>query len=134
MVGINVPIPVPMAYYSFGGWKASLFGDSHAHGMEGVHFFTRTKAVTTPLARSQPRRHQPRLPRKHLTPPHPRERACLHPDTPLAGEEFTHARDRGRIHVRTPARGHRVDQRRRRVADAQSCDEPVRRSRIGWRR
>ncbi|GAA2574775.1 CoA-acylating methylmalonate-semialdehyde dehydrogenase [Actinomadura fulvescens] len=46
MVGINVPIPVPMAYYSFGGWKASLFGDSHAHGMEGVHFYTRTKAVT----------------------------------------------------------------------------------------
>ncbi|MGW0039947.1 CoA-acylating methylmalonate-semialdehyde dehydrogenase [Gordonia sp. NPDC003376] len=47
MVGINVPIPVPMAYYSFGGWKASLFGDSHAHGVEGVHFFTRTKAITT---------------------------------------------------------------------------------------
>ncbi|WP_299565456.1 CoA-acylating methylmalonate-semialdehyde dehydrogenase [uncultured Mycolicibacterium sp.] len=47
MVGINVPIPVPMAYYSFGGWKASLFGDCHAHGAHGVHFFTRTKAVTT---------------------------------------------------------------------------------------
>ena len=47
MVGINVPIPVPMAYYSFGGWKASLFGDSHAHGMDGVHFFTRQKAITT---------------------------------------------------------------------------------------
>ncbi|NHN54927.1 CoA-acylating methylmalonate-semialdehyde dehydrogenase [Calidifontibacter sp. DB0510] len=46
MVGINVPIPTPMAYYSFGGWKHSLFGDTHAHGMEGVHFFTRTKAVT----------------------------------------------------------------------------------------
>jgi malonate-semialdehyde dehydrogenase (acetylating)/methylmalonate-semialdehyde dehydrogenase len=46
MVGINVPIPVPMAYYSFGGWKASLFGDSHAHGMDGVQFFTRQKAVT----------------------------------------------------------------------------------------
>ena len=46
MVGINVPIPVPMAYYSFGGWKASLFGDSHAYGTEGVHFYTRTKAVT----------------------------------------------------------------------------------------
>ncbi len=46
MIGINVPIPVPMAYYSFGGWKNSLFGDSHAHGMEGVHFFTRTKAIT----------------------------------------------------------------------------------------
>jgi malonate-semialdehyde dehydrogenase (acetylating)/methylmalonate-semialdehyde dehydrogenase len=47
MVGINVPIPVPMAYYSFGGWKASLFGDSHAHGTEGVQFFTRGKAITS---------------------------------------------------------------------------------------
>lgn len=47
MIGINVPIPVPMAYYSFGGWKASLFGDTHAHGMEGVHFFTRGKVVTS---------------------------------------------------------------------------------------
>ena len=47
MVGINVPIPVPMAYYSFGGWKASLFGDSHAHGTEGIHFFTRGKVVTS---------------------------------------------------------------------------------------
>ncbi len=47
MVGINVPVPVPMAYYSFGGWKASLFGDSHAHGMDGVHFFTRGKVITS---------------------------------------------------------------------------------------
>ncbi|MFD6061848.1 CoA-acylating methylmalonate-semialdehyde dehydrogenase, partial [Rhodococcus wratislaviensis] len=47
MVGINVPIPVPTAYYSFGGWKNSLFGDSHAHGTEGVHFFTRGKVVTS---------------------------------------------------------------------------------------
>jgi malonate-semialdehyde dehydrogenase (acetylating)/methylmalonate-semialdehyde dehydrogenase len=47
MVGINVPIPVPTAYYSFGGWKSSLFGDTHAHGAEGVHFFTRGKVVTT---------------------------------------------------------------------------------------
>jgi len=47
MIGINVPIPVPMAYYSFGGWKASLFGDTHAHGTEGVHFFTRAKAITS---------------------------------------------------------------------------------------
>ena len=46
MVGINVPIPVPMAYYSFGGWKASLFGDAHVHGREGVHFYTRGKVVT----------------------------------------------------------------------------------------
>jgi malonate-semialdehyde dehydrogenase (acetylating) / methylmalonate-semialdehyde dehydrogenase len=55
MVGINVPIPVPMAYYSFGGWKSSLFGDSHVHGTEGVHFYTRGKVVTSrwrdPVAR-----------------------------------------------------------------------------------
>jgi malonate-semialdehyde dehydrogenase (acetylating)/methylmalonate-semialdehyde dehydrogenase len=47
MVGINVPIPVPVAYYSFGGWKNSLFGDLHVHGIEGVKFYTRTKVVTT---------------------------------------------------------------------------------------
>jgi malonate-semialdehyde dehydrogenase (acetylating)/methylmalonate-semialdehyde dehydrogenase len=47
MVGINVPIPVPVAYYSFGGWKRSLFGDTHAYGPHGVHFFTRTKVVTS---------------------------------------------------------------------------------------
>ncbi len=47
MVGINVPIPVPMAYYSFGGWKASLFGDLHIYGRDGVHFYTRMKAVTS---------------------------------------------------------------------------------------
>ena len=47
MVGINVPIPVPMAFFSFGGWKASLFGDLHMHGMEGVAFYTRSKVVTS---------------------------------------------------------------------------------------
>jgi malonate-semialdehyde dehydrogenase (acetylating)/methylmalonate-semialdehyde dehydrogenase len=47
MVGLNVPIPVPVGYYSFGGWKDSLFGDSHAYGPEGFHFFTRTKVVTS---------------------------------------------------------------------------------------
>jgi malonate-semialdehyde dehydrogenase (acetylating)/methylmalonate-semialdehyde dehydrogenase len=46
MVGVNVPIPVPMAYYSFGGWKDSLFGDKHVHGPEGVSFYTRAKVVT----------------------------------------------------------------------------------------
>jgi malonate-semialdehyde dehydrogenase (acetylating)/methylmalonate-semialdehyde dehydrogenase len=46
MIGINVPIPVPMAYYSFGGWKDSLFGDHHIHGIEGVRFYTRGKAIT----------------------------------------------------------------------------------------
>jgi malonate-semialdehyde dehydrogenase (acetylating) / methylmalonate-semialdehyde dehydrogenase len=47
MVGINVPIPVPVAFYSFGGWKSSLFGDLHVHGTESVKFYTRTKAITT---------------------------------------------------------------------------------------
>jgi malonate-semialdehyde dehydrogenase (acetylating)/methylmalonate-semialdehyde dehydrogenase len=47
MVGINVPIPVPMAFFSFGGWKQSLFGDLHMHGLEGIYFNTRTKAITT---------------------------------------------------------------------------------------
>jgi malonate-semialdehyde dehydrogenase (acetylating)/methylmalonate-semialdehyde dehydrogenase len=47
MIGINVPIPVPMAYYSFGGWKDSLFGDKHVHGPEGVSFYTRAKVVTS---------------------------------------------------------------------------------------
>jgi malonate-semialdehyde dehydrogenase (acetylating) / methylmalonate-semialdehyde dehydrogenase len=47
MIGINVPIPVPMAYYSFGGWKNSLFGDKHIHGPEGVSFYTRAKVVTS---------------------------------------------------------------------------------------
>jgi malonate-semialdehyde dehydrogenase (acetylating)/methylmalonate-semialdehyde dehydrogenase len=46
MVGVNVPIPVPVAYHSFGGWKASLFGDTHAYGPHGVHFYTRTKTIT----------------------------------------------------------------------------------------
>jgi malonate-semialdehyde dehydrogenase (acetylating)/methylmalonate-semialdehyde dehydrogenase len=47
MVGINVPIPVPMAFHSFGGWKRSLFGDQHMHGPEGVRFYTRLKTVTS---------------------------------------------------------------------------------------
>ncbi len=47
MVGVNVPIPVPVAAYSFGGWKGSLFGDSHMYGHEGIHFYTRTKVVTS---------------------------------------------------------------------------------------
>jgi malonate-semialdehyde dehydrogenase (acetylating) / methylmalonate-semialdehyde dehydrogenase len=47
MVGVNVPIPVPMAFFSFGGWRASLFGDLHVHGMDGVRFYTRLKTLTT---------------------------------------------------------------------------------------
>jgi malonate-semialdehyde dehydrogenase (acetylating) / methylmalonate-semialdehyde dehydrogenase len=56
MIGINVPIPVPMAFYSFGGWKDSLFGDHHIHGPEGVRFYTRGKAITSrwPAARTGP--------------------------------------------------------------------------------
>ena len=47
VVGINVPIPVPVAYYSFGGWKRSMFGDHHMNGAEGVRFYTRAKYVTS---------------------------------------------------------------------------------------
>ena len=47
MVGVNVPIPVPVASSSFGGWKSSLFGDSHMYGPEGIRFFTRQQVVTT---------------------------------------------------------------------------------------
>jgi malonate-semialdehyde dehydrogenase (acetylating)/methylmalonate-semialdehyde dehydrogenase len=46
MVGVNVPIPVPVAYHSFGGWKRSAFGDTNQHGMEGVRFYTKVKTVT----------------------------------------------------------------------------------------
>ena len=52
-MGVNVPIPVPMAYYSFGGWKDSLFGDHHAHGPEGWRFWTRAKVVTTRWPRTE---------------------------------------------------------------------------------
>ncbi len=52
MIGINVPVPVPMAFYSFGGWKNSLFGDKHVHGPEGVAFYTRAKVVTARWPRS----------------------------------------------------------------------------------
>src|SRR4051812_47522133 len=66
MVGINVPIPVPVAFYSFGGWKNSLFGDLHVHGAEGVKFYTRTKVVTTRWPHSPFRLHSLRstLPRQ----------------------------------------------------------------------
>ena len=77
MIGINVPIPVPVAYYSFGGWKSSLFGDTHAHGAEGVHFFTRGKVVTTRWLDPEPRRHQPGLPPERLM----RRFADRHPGT-----------------------------------------------------
>jgi len=56
MIGINVPIPVPMAFYSFGGWKDSLFGDHHIHGPEGVRFYTRGKAITSRWPASNPNR------------------------------------------------------------------------------
>ena len=66
MVGINVPIPVPMAYHSFGGWKASLFGDLHVHGPEGIRFYTRGKVVTTTMVRPRPPRRRSRLSNRPL--------------------------------------------------------------------
>ncbi len=56
MVGINVPIPVPVAYHSFGGWKRSLFGDHSVYGPEGVRFYTRLEDGHRPLADRHPRR------------------------------------------------------------------------------
>ena len=53
MVGINVPIPVPMAFHSFGGWKHSLFGDHYVHGTEGVRFYTRLKTTTARWSSTQ---------------------------------------------------------------------------------
>jgi malonate-semialdehyde dehydrogenase (acetylating)/methylmalonate-semialdehyde dehydrogenase len=54
MIGINVPIPVPMAFHSFGGWKSSLFGDAHMHGLDGVRFYTRQKVVTSRWPSTEP--------------------------------------------------------------------------------
>jgi malonate-semialdehyde dehydrogenase (acetylating)/methylmalonate-semialdehyde dehydrogenase len=62
MIGINVPIPVPMAFYSFGGWKDSLFGDTHVHGPEGIRFYTRAKAITSRWPDNQYNEHE----RAHL--------------------------------------------------------------------
>ena len=56
MVGINIPIPVPVAYHSFGGWKDSLFGSNNAHGMDGVRFYTRIKTISCSLAVRHKRR------------------------------------------------------------------------------
>ena len=66
MVGINVPIPVPVAYYSFGGWKASLFGDSHAYGTRGRALLHPDQGRDPALARPLARRHQPRVPDQRL--------------------------------------------------------------------
>ena len=62
MVGVNVPIPVPVAYHSFGGWKRSLFGDHHMHGPEGVRFFTRLKTISTRWPKSKPQSNQFSMP------------------------------------------------------------------------
>jgi len=62
MVGINVPIPVPVAYYSFGGWKNSLFGDRHIYGPEGIDFYTRSKVVTSRWPDPATSKVRPRLP------------------------------------------------------------------------
>ena len=67
MVGINVPIPVPVAYYSFGGWKNSLFGDLHIYGPEGIQFYTRGKVVTSRWPDPATSQGRPRLPADALT-------------------------------------------------------------------
>ena len=69
MVGINVPIPVPVAWHSFGGWKASLFGDAPIYGPEGIRFYTRPKVVTTRWPDPASSVDRPRLPDQPLTRP-----------------------------------------------------------------
>ena len=88
MIGINVPIPVPVAYHSFGGWKASLFGDAKAYGPHGFDFFTAEKADHLALARPVARRPEPGLPPARLTPrasaSSPRDRICAARQGPFA--------------------------------------------------
>ena len=67
MVGVNVPIPVPIGAYSFGGWKDSLFGDSHIYGPESVHFYTRSKVVTTRWPDHTPSQIDLGFPSNHLS-------------------------------------------------------------------
>ena len=62
MVGVNVPIPVPVSYYSFGGWKSSLFGDTAMYGPAGIDFYTRTKVVTSRWPDPDDIERRPRLP------------------------------------------------------------------------
>ena len=71
MVGINVPIPVPVAYHTFGGWKRSAFGDTNQHGMEGVRFYTKVKTVTARWPEGDGRATQPSSSR-----PWPEARRC----------------------------------------------------------
>ena len=66
MIGINVPIPVPVASHSFGGWKASIFGDSSIYGPDGVRFYTRPKVVTTAVAGRRPERRGAAIPDQPL--------------------------------------------------------------------
>ena len=68
MVGVNVPIPVPVAYYSFGGWKDSLFGDLHIYGPEGIQFYTRGKVVTSRWPDPGDEQGRPRLPADRARP------------------------------------------------------------------
>ena len=68
MVGVNVAIPVPVGFYSFGGWKSSLFGDTAMYGPEGIRFYTAAQGGHHPLARPLDQRDRPRLPPDPLTP------------------------------------------------------------------
>ena len=78
MVGINVPIPVPVAYYSFGGWKASLFGDRHIYGPEGIDFYTRHEGRDLALARPGDLEGRPRIPADALSSSSPRDAELVH--------------------------------------------------------
>ena len=97
MVGVNVPIPVPVAYYSFGGWKASLFGDTHMYGPDGVHFYTRTKVVTSRWPDPGDVHSRPRLP------PHPLSSRTA--DAMMSDEAAVRADDRAHVFHSWSAQG-----------------------------
>ena len=122
MVGVNVPIPVPVAYYSFGGWKASLFGDTHMYGPEGIALLHPRQGRHLALARPGHLAGRPRLP----DPPAERQTRCHDPtyDGPLAGipdrrGDGPHARPRPRLPLLVGAGADRpaADRRARRARD-----------------
>ena len=92
MVGVNVPIPVPVAYYSFGGWKASLFGDTHMYGPDGVHFYTRTKVVTSRWPDPATSARRPRLPEDALRSPRWTSASSSRPTLPPGASSTWRAR------------------------------------------
>ena len=128
MVGINVPIPVPMAWHGFGGWKRSLFGDMHAYGEEGVRFYTKQKSVMQRWPAASARAPSSRCRRRSRARRRcGQARAVQVPITPPSRRRITTVAERGRPPevgpVRVPARLGRVAAVARRLARVLDVDE-----------